>query len=81
MDIIKHTKDLNTFVEISDFIDYLNESLECCVVIEKIRNKKYVLHNARRRSNLPVYNYYEPGTSLSDLLEMQENSKSQKSVV
>ena len=68
MEIIKHTKDLNVSADMADFISYLNESVESCVVEEKIRNREYMIQHAMGQTDLPIRSYYAPGTKLEDML-------------
>ena len=68
MEIIRHTKDLSVSQDMADFISYINESVESCVICEKIRNMQHILRYSKKRCDLPCNNYYSPGTPLSEML-------------
>jgi len=78
MEIIRHTKDLNVSDDMADFISYINESIESCVICEKIRNRQHILRYSKKRSDIPCYNYYAPGTKLEDMLFYEKEDANSK---
>ncbi len=75
MEIIRHSKDLTLSKDMADFIGYLNESVESCVIADKIRNREYLLRYNGKQNNLPVYSYYAPGTKLADMLFYEKENE------
>lgn len=69
MQIIKHLKDLKTTNEMVRLIEYLNENVHCRVVVEKIRNKKFLLHRIKPINSLSIYGYYEAGATVENFLK------------
>lgn len=69
MQIIKHLKDIKTTNEMSRLIEYLNENVQSRVVVEKIRNKEFLLHRIKPINSLSIYGYYEAGTKVENFLK------------